>query len=399
MISGSRRRWLAFLCFTLVVSLTAGTPALAASERIVPSASPGSMWSASLAGVNARSKSDAWAVGYRTNSTGTVSKSLIRHWDGEAWTRVASPHPGLQSFLGGVSTISASDAWAVGSYQPNAGLSGRTLIEHWDGRAWTRVPSPNPSRRSSLSGVSAASASDAWAVGSYQPNAGLLSSRTLIEHWDGKAWTRVRSPNPSSDQQLGAVSAISAKNAWAVGDHLNKAGTAFYPRVEHWNGRCWTIVPSPKPRPNPNPGEGDGWTLGGVSAASAHDVWAVGVVNHESETAFLPLIEHWDGRAWTRVPSPNPGSADTQLDGVSAVSATDAWAVGHYDARQIVPLIEHWDGRRWSKVPSPSPDTPFGGSDLSGVSADAANDAWVVGNVDSAPPLVEHWDGTRWIRP
>ncbi len=43
-----------------------------------------------------------------------------------------------------------------------------------------------------------------------------------------------------------------------------------------------------------------------------------------------------------------------ELDGVAAISPSDAWAVGWYqnpsDAN-LYPLIEHWDGAEWRSVP------------------------------------------------
>ncbi len=39
------------------------------------------------------------------------------------------------------------------------------------------------------------------------------------------------------------------------------------------------------------------------------------------------LILHWNGVTWLQVPSPSPGNF-TELTGVRAVSASDAWAVG-----------------------------------------------------------------------
>jgi hypothetical protein len=66
-------------------------------------------------------------VGYYDH--GTVDRTLIEHWNGTAWTVQQSPNPGGSSHyddLHGVAAISAGDAWAVGSY----GNAGRTLIEH-----------------------------------------------------------------------------------------------------------------------------------------------------------------------------------------------------------------------------------------------------------------------------
>jgi hypothetical protein len=91
------------------------------------------------------------------------------HWNGTAWTRVKSPDPFGWSVLNGVATTSTSNAWAVGfSFPAGPASAALTLIEHWNGTAWRLVASPNPSStRNVLNGVAATSASNAWAVGSY----------------------------------------------------------------------------------------------------------------------------------------------------------------------------------------------------------------------------------------
>ena len=62
-----------------------------------------------------------------------------------------------------MAVLSPSDAWAVGFYQ-DTGLD-QTLIEHWDGSAWTVVPSPNVAEFDNvLNAVRAKSATDIWAV-------------------------------------------------------------------------------------------------------------------------------------------------------------------------------------------------------------------------------------------
>ena len=58
--------------------------------------------------------------------------------------------------------------------------------------------------------MAGASAADTWAVGS-------TGTGTLILHWDGSHWTRVPSPAPGGSAELFAVAASSASNIWAVG--------------------------------------------------------------------------------------------------------------------------------------------------------------------------------------
>jgi hypothetical protein len=337
----------------------------------------------SLQAVSATSPTDAWAVGSRW--TGTQTSTLIQHWDGAGWTKIPSPSPGGEngSYLQGVSAVSADDAWAVGNYFANADLTEvRTLIEHWDGTSWTVVPSPSPKGYVNLADVSAVSATDAWAVGVQRT---ADETTTVIEHWDGTSWTRVPNPLAGGPEQLFGVSALSATDAWAVGHYDN--GTQDYQGlVEHWDGTSWTVVPSP----SPSPGVVE---LRGISAVSANNVWAVG-----SYAGTKTLIEHWDGTSWAKVPSPSP-SADASLWGVSASSANDAWAVGSfaYGSRGFTKtLIVHWDGTSWTRVSSP---TPGGNDRLFGVSAVSATDALVVGDtydLSVRRTINENWDGTSW---
>ena len=69
---------------------------------------------------------------------------------------------------------------------------------HWDGTAWTITPSP---AAGTLTGITARSASDVWAVGY------TTGPQTLTLHWDGTTWTTVPSPNVGSASQLTSVSA------------------------------------------------------------------------------------------------------------------------------------------------------------------------------------------------
>ena len=66
-----------------------------------------------------------------------------------------------------------------------------------------------------------------------------------------------------------------------------------------------------------------------MSANSARDACAVGYFIDDTTGSTETPILHWDGTSWSQVDSPNR-SINTELDGVSADSAPDAWAAGHY---------------------------------------------------------------------
>lgn len=257
------------------------------------------------AAVAATSSSDAWAVGEHYNSSLNTDRTLILHWDGTAWTKVPSPNPAgsISDVLDGVAVTSATDGWAVGSYYSTAHQATRTLILHWDGTRWSKVASPSPTCPAGglgLDGVAAASSSEAWAVGYCYSNSGV---KTVILHWDGTAWTRVPSPDPggSRGSALTAVAVVpgSPATAWAVGSYGVGTLGANQSLILHWDGTAWTKVP------NPNPGGTAALNLlNGVTALSSSQAWTVGCYTTSLTTNCHTLVEHWDGIAWTQQTSP-----------------------------------------------------------------------------------------------
>ena len=76
-----------------------------------------------------------------------------------------------------------------------------------------------------LSGVAIVSASNAWAVGSYEPNTSPRRDQTLIEHWTGRSWNRVTQPAPGRGELADRGGRhLRARNAWAVGAYANQVG-------------------------------------------------------------------------------------------------------------------------------------------------------------------------------
>jgi hypothetical protein len=326
-----------------------------------------------LLGVAAVSAKSAWAVG----SSG--AKGLILRWNGSVWKPVPSPSP-AGSVFNGVAAASAKSAWAVGYYDPsfNNGLTGKTLIEHWNGTAWKRVPSPTPASGAVLTGVAATSASSAWAVGYTGRSA---SPKILIMHWNGKTWSRVSNPAPISGT-LNAVTAM-AKSGWAVGSAIPGRGGGKT-LILRWNGIVWKRVPSPSP--------GGDAALNGVAAASAGSGWAVGVEGN-GLGSMNTLILRWNGKVWKRAPGPNGAGP---LNGVAATSARNAWTVGcsACDSGFDAAWIERWNGIGWKQVPNPVPGE---GHIIYGVAAVSASNAWAVGiNGPTGKTLILHWNGRAW---
>lgn len=304
---------------------------------------------------------------------------------GTTWTIQPTPNRSNDfNQLSGVSANSASDAWAVGTFRGPSSNAYRTLIEHFDGTTWHALQSPNVGAlNNELNAVSADSSLDAWAVGFED----AATDRTLTERWNGTRWSVVASPNVGSDSnQLRGVAALSPTDAWAVG----AVGFTSATLAERWNGSAWTILPTPTPL--------GGGTLVAVAAVSTNDVWAVGAAGDGDDAT---LAEHWDGSSWTIVPTPAI-SGDALFAGVTAVSSSDVWAVGSQGSRT---LTEHWNGASWSVVASPNPlPSTKGNNFLTGVAAVSGNDVWAVGStLDFTRGSLEqtmtlHWDGAAWTQ-
>ncbi len=377
---------------TLAVPLLGGLanpyPALAADTP----ATPGPVATAKLHAVSASSPTNAWAVGFRT-APGEHTLALTRHWDGTSWKTVPSAHPGDYSFLWGVATLSPTDAWAVGET-----LGGATVLpfaEHWDGSDWTEVVLRNRPGLGVLNAVSASGPNDVWMVGTGDANPRGYP-RTFIEHWDGKRIERVKpgTLERARGTTLTSVSAVAPNDVWAVGTH-GRHGQTYLPLVEHFDGTSWSVVAD-------DPAIGRTVSLNGVDAASANDAWLVGWNVADGAPSISAMAEHWDGTQWTQVPALTPGYS-SYFTSVSVVASDDVWAVGTWSKilpqRTDRPLIEHWDGTAWSVVSGPS--GLHTAVNIESVSMAGPSDGFAVGEKTQSghtAPYAVHWDGTAWDR-
>ena len=340
--------------------------------------SPNFGWSANneLSAMTAISSNDIWAVGLvYPNVVLSISHTLTEHWNGSQWSIIPSANAGAYSnHLYGVAAVSTNDVWAVGSsYADQRGSTGQTLIEHWNGSAWSVIPSPNAGNSfNELSAVTAISADDVWAVGNFV-NVEPFQNRTLIEHWNGTKWSIVPGANPgASYNSLEAIAGISANNLWAVGAYSQTNGHQ-QTLLEQWNGSRWSTVHAP------NVGRFDN-SLRGIAVVTANNIWAVGSNISPSNGIYQTLIEHWNGKQWSVVSSPSPYTSMNSLAGVAVGTANNIWAVGYgySSGTGAMTLIEHWNGSNWVVVSSPNRTPPA--DSLSAVAALSADDIWAIGS-------------------
>ena len=249
---------------------------------------------------------------------GAMGALAMAAYAATGWTAVSVPSTGNNVILLGAAARTSTDAWAVGQQFVGAGQPQAPAVAyHWTGTSWSLTPTPNLGEYGALRSVSASSATDAWAVGFT-----MIARRdfgTLIEHWNGSAWS-VNSKDALTGYAAGLNGVVdeSPTNAWAVGE----SGSGGL--IEHWNGNAWSTITLPDPAFTPSSGDA-------ISADSAADIWVVGSSINPATDATIPETLHYNGSTWSVVPAAQPPSqSSATLGSITAISPTDAWAVGEF---------------------------------------------------------------------
>ncbi|XVQ10942.1 WD40/YVTN/BNR-like repeat-containing protein [Spirillospora sp. CA-255316] len=308
-----------------------------------------------LSGVAAASPTEVWVVGH------VQQRPLVALWDGTRWTTPSGPPP-VASHIGagfrGIA-VAAHDTRTATTPAPPTGQADGT----GNGRQEADAPGAQAASASAgRAGAEAGAAVQAIAVGGgYDRLAG--TDVPLIHHWNGSmwdAWEGWTDPEAGRGFLLTGVT-MAGEEAWAVGHGLLR-GRPPGPVALHWHGEAWHTTETPPVTKG---------RLLAVSAAAAGDVWAVGAADRTG------LVLHYDGRSWTRIPTP---TTRFPLTDVVAVAQDDAWAVGR-------DRVLRWNGRKWRKV-----DAPVTAANT--VTALSPDDVWVAGGRGE----LAHFDGHRWSR-
>jgi hypothetical protein len=294
--------------------------------------------------------------GYYTGTNPSIKHTEVQQWNGTAWKIVKSPNASgpdvVSNFLAGVSCPTTKFCMAAGNYTQTNGLPDQTLIEKWNGTAWSIISSPDVSGISNdLTSVSCVSASFCVAAG-YTFNSSFVE-QTLVEKWNGSSWSIVSSPDtsPSEDNFLWGVSCPATSFCMADGYYDDPSGNQLT-LVEKWSGGAWTISTSPNPSPAASPALDSLWSVSCVSSKfcmAAGDYWNTAEVQQT-------LVEKWTGTKWQIVKSPDtsPAQENGLYSGVSCASTAfcmDATFAGSTSGFNQTLTLE-WAGSSWKIVPS-----------------------------------------------
>lgn len=349
-----------------------------------------------------------------------TARALAQIRDRRPGSLAAAASPFSLTGLNGVFCTSAQNCWAVGSQQSGAGKPMLNQILHWNGKTWRKAPVPNPGGTANgdvneLFAIRCLNGRSCWAVG--EDSRGGLAVLNQALHWNGRNWSKVRTPNPGGSKkddvnELFDVTCTSAANCWTVGDFGTPMGPnqKLLNQVLHWNGKIWSRVRTINPG---GTSAGHLNSLFSVRCGSAGSCIAVGDYGTASGTStYLMLNEalHWNGKRWSKVRTPDPGGTRfgnfSQLDALACSSPTSCWGAGSYGTNEPTTKslneILHWNGKKWTKSTTPNPGgTGLGDSNqLVGGTCSSARNCWTVGsydtNVGARVNEALHWNGKRW---
>jgi hypothetical protein len=334
-----------------------------------------------LYSVAASASNKVWTVG----SYAAGYLPLLELWDGSQWTQYSGASATADSELYGLAIISP-DIWAVGyegasaqasdfpwETKPTSGAS--TYAEKYNNGTWTHYTtvSPGSGAFNTFTSVCGSSSSAVWAVGYYYDSSSA-HFKTLAERWDGTNWSQYTTPNPTgADNDLYGVACVASDNVWAVGS------TGSNTFIIHYNGTSWSQVTSPSPGTDLN-------YVQGVACYSSNECLAVGEKRNTGSAYYTTLALHYNGTSWSSVTSANPSSSHSNyLTSVAYVGQSSwAWAAGQYDVTPVKTLVEKWNGTSFSTFTSPNQGTSdnqlIGVSTIPGSSTCAGGGSWAVGD-------------------
>jgi hypothetical protein len=296
---------------------------------------------------------ETWAVGGDQIDGFQDQRPLALRWDGRSWKATAQPVR-TNATLQSVAVAGARNVWAVGEDRADPETP-KPLVMHWNGTRWRVVPGPSVPT-GSFGTVAIGPNGAVWAAGWANVDG---KEHAVVYRYSGGTWQPLTTGLEGSING-NTLAVISAKDAWLG---LNGG-------LAHFDGKRWTLV-------DDVPADGSQIPTG-IAVAGPKDIWLVGV---EHVAQDRPLVLHYDGVSWTRVPAPTGWSQlyDVALRGNRPVAVGERFEEsGNFIFAK--PYVLEYRGSKF--VEAPSPDAEYG--TLTGAAA-ANGRLWTTGLTSTTP--------------
>jgi hypothetical protein len=277
---------------------------------------------------------DCWAAANMDAGGGKLF-----HFDGHSWKSAVSPRAAV---LYGIDCVDASDCWAVGSSVSASG-HGKTFAEHYNGRLWTAVSTPNAPTwpDSGLTAVACTTKEECWASGEganygSTPSTGAL----LMLHYDGTAWHRALATAPQEGPYDGTayLNCPSAAQCVLLTIYPTSGG-GDAEAGEIYNGARWSALAVPP-----------GVLVQGASCPSVDNCYIIGGPNFNVPNSPETLY-HFGGVGWTQGPELITSLAGVSLDWTALACSQSrlCLALGGASTDPSAPLVvSRMSGSAWA---------------------------------------------------
>jgi hypothetical protein len=275
--------------------------------------------------------------------TGTAAAAVPKSWELKLAIRYF-PSTGDHSQYD-TALVEGRTAWFFGG----TNFSGRGAPEVETRAKGRWHPSLLPSGlRTWITGASAVSASDIWAVT-------FLGGAVL--QWNGGHWEKVVPGRWNDNAQFTGITAVSAGNIWLFGDKGRSTPGAG---TWHLSGSKWTEI------------RGAAGELYRASEASPTDLWGIG-----GTAGDMTMLMRYRGTTWRPV---TPAAlSGFRYSYVLAVGKHSVWVAGSVAG---IPMLGHYDGKGWTADSTPATVPP------SGICRDGRGGIWVIANSGFGPSVV-----------
>ena len=161
------------------------------------------------------------------------------------WTVARAPPTGQNGYLLGVSADSASDAWAVGTVKPGRRRSPGRSPTTGTARPGHRSPRPSYPATDPVEPGRGQRGQHHRRLGRRVHQRSPRGLHGLTTHWNGTTWTTVPAVQLRRDRELPARRGRRQPRRCVRGRRLLLARPSGY--VEQWNGTSWSLTLLPDP--------------------------------------------------------------------------------------------------------------------------------------------------------
>ena len=261
-----------------------------------------------LSGFGASNSNSIITGGSTAPASGGVDTSLVESYNGTAWSEIAEFNTARNSH-GSFGTTTA------GLITGGLGPGTIALTETWNGSSWTEVNDLNTARNLFIT-----SCNGTQTAGLAGPGA---SQQQIVETWDGSSWSEVAETNTNVYIRGGTGNAPSSSTMLFGGGYPRTVNT------EIWNGSSWTEVN------NLNTARGDPGGAGdSVTSAIAY--------GGRISTGPTQITESWDGTSWTEVADQGNSGNFYFADGGSSSSALKVAGANNGNTPAHSNVTEEW---------------------------------------------------------